>query len=88
MQTSTQSLPTKSAVTAHTKVCDVTVVERDFGIDATTEVDINHGQCSMELCEDGRILFSAYEGCVNATVRVFESLEDFIDEVLTKGEVA
>jgi len=87
MQTATSSLPNKRSVTVFTKVVDIIVAEREFGSEGSTEIDLNHGQASIELMEDGRVLFSAYEGMANATPMVeFESLEDFIDGVLAMGE--
>jgi hypothetical protein len=80
-------VPHKSVMTVFTKTVDVVVAERDFGGEGSTEIDLNHGQASLELMEDGRILFSAYEGSANCTPMVeFESLEDFIDGILSIGK--
>jgi len=85
MQTATSTLPHKNSISVFTKEVDIIIAERDFGQEGSTEVDINHGQVSIEITDDGMVLFSAYEGSLNAVTTVFESLEDFIDAVLQMG---
>lgn len=88
MQTSTSSIPTKNTVNITTECVDISVNERDFTNEGSTEIDINQGQAQIEVMTDGSVMFTVNDGCINQAIVTFDTLEDFIDAVLKMGDKA